>query len=317
MAYKLFKQENSRWHHNQMESKKQWRNHFRELSQININSLLEVLENDAKQAGWLRYAPLNWAGRPVANRFAQQMLEFDAMLASNHTLREAATTMIHRYVADHETIDAHRLPVEGPVIIAANHPGLTDTLALFSSIHRDDIKIIAEAKPFLTSLPHVSDRLIYLESNRRGGAAVMKQAVRHLADSGCLVVFPAGKIEADPVIGPATTTLPSWSNSIFLMASKVAHAKILPVIISGVCWHRAYQWTHATDLPGESSQARFAAAVQLIFQMMLPGFRPTRVQVRYGHTIKMPEDGSRASMQETAIHMKKELLTLIEQNPSQ
>ena len=78
------------------------------------------------------------------------------------------------------------VPAEGPLIIAANHPGAADSAAIGANAGRDDLKILASDVPFLKNLSQIGQRLIFLP--RKGIQArmlAMREAIRAvLAKSG-------------------------------------------------------------------------------------------------------------------------------------
>ena len=109
---------------------------------------------------------------------------------------------------------ADRLP-DGPFLALSNHPGLTDTLALFTALGHPDLKIIALNRPFLLSLPNVSKQLFYVSDNSNERVAPVRRGSMHVRNGGSALTFPAGHSEPDPeVYAGAVESLASWTDSV-------------------------------------------------------------------------------------------------------
>ena len=141
---------------------------------------------------------MRWIFSRAARIFAQQMLDFDAAIAA-FGLAEAACLTERLYVRDVRVFGADRLP-DGPFLALSNHPGLTDTLALFTALGHPDLKIIALNRPFLLSLPNVSKQLFYVSDNSNERVALVRRVSMHLRNGGSALTFPAGHSEPDPEV---------------------------------------------------------------------------------------------------------------------
>lgn len=172
--------------------------------------------------------------KPSAVNFAREVLHIDALVAS-HGLQHAMAQVVARYAGGLERIGESRLPKDGPLLIVANHPGLTDGPALLASIPRPDVKVVALNRPFLQALPNISSRLFYMSERASARRGATLQMVRFLREGGCLVVFAGGKIEPDPMHDPAAShCLSEWSQSAAMFSALVPELRILPVVIGGV-----------------------------------------------------------------------------------
>ena len=98
------------------------------------------------------------------------------------------------------------MPAHGPVLLTANHPGLADCLALFATIAREDLRVVAAENPLLDALPNTSRYLISVSEASSGRLGVVRTAARHLKRDGALLTFPGGRIEPDPRCCPAPET---------------------------------------------------------------------------------------------------------------
>ena len=100
------------------------------LIQINTDDILGALGLSQLQIGrrWVEYSC-----RGVARRFAQQVLAFDRSVAEVG-LKCASLKMLQVLQNQLSVHGVENIPAQGPVCFLSNHPGLTDTLALFASI---------------------------------------------------------------------------------------------------------------------------------------------------------------------------------------
>jgi 1-acyl-sn-glycerol-3-phosphate acyltransferase len=172
--------------------------------------------------------------RPAARRFAQQAAQYDRVVAAAG-LQAGGLWGARRLTTRLEVAGQDRLPVEGPLLVVANHPGVGDTLALFASLPRPDLRIVAAARPFLEALPATRQRLIELPDGPHGRRAVIHQVVEHLRGGGAILAFPGGRIEPDPALAPgAAAALLDWSTSVGVFARRVARIVVVPAIVSGV-----------------------------------------------------------------------------------
>jgi putative hemolysin len=150
-------------------------------------------------------------------------------------LHTAAAWGVRQFAAEVQVIGAERLPLSGPVIVAANHPGITDTLAIFAALPRPDLHTVAAVRPFLAALDNVTERLILVDEAANAHLGVVRSVTQHLRRGGCVLTFPAGRIEPDPAVLPgATASLAQWSDSLGLFARLAPAAQIVPLLVSGV-----------------------------------------------------------------------------------
>ncbi len=126
--------------------------------------------------------------------------------------------------------DRENIPVEGRVVIVANHPlGALDALALINLVGsvRRDVKVLANdvlmklepLSPLLLPLP------VFSSGSALGGA---REAYRSLARDEAVIVFPAGEVSRMRPQGVRDTT---WSAGFARLALKT-DAPVLPVHIA-------------------------------------------------------------------------------------
>lgn len=245
------------------------------LTEINLDDLI-----DASGLMWMGKTALRHLFRPWARRFALTAQAFDARVGE-HGLSAGSAWLVAQMSAGLSTTGLEHLPAEGPVFILANHPGMTDTVALFASLaSRPDLRVIAMDRPFLRALPHVARQLIFLPADASGRLSVIRDAGRHLKNGGALLTFPAGEIEPDPAVASAESinALRNWSDSYGLLARLVPDTRFLPALVSHVISPAAQRHPVALLRRTAHDKARLAAALQVA----LPRYRDQVARVSFG-----------------------------------
>lgn len=180
---------------------------------------------------WRR--PVRGALRLPVGRFAKLLVHFED-IALREGFRSAAAWLAARWNRPFEISGGSQIPKTGPVLIASNHPGTVDVLAIAASLPRDDFKAIARGYPFLKALQATSQHLIYTEHNAHVRMAAAREAIRHLRDGGVLLVFPSGDMDPDPSCVPgAKAMLDTWSSSLELLLRCVPEAQVYVATLSG------------------------------------------------------------------------------------
>ena len=286
------------------------------LTRINLDDLVNAF-------GWQNHALLAWFLRRIffrpAQIFAQQMLGFDAAIGKCG-LAEAACSTEQLYVRDLCVFGLERIPA-GPCLFLSNHPGLTDTLALFAALGRDDLKIIALDRPFLLSLPNVANQLFFVKDEPQERVALVRHVSEHLRAGGSVLTFPAGHNEPDPdVYGGAVRSLESWVDSASVFLRLAPQTTVVAVCVRGVMWdkmarHPLVRLRHTHD-----DQQLLASALQLLANVSLRS-KPVIIRVQIGAPI-LPigrdASGKRRGSGEAAVQHQAvltEMKSLIENAP--
>lgn len=222
--------------------------------------------------------------RLPARRFAKEVWQIDALVAS-HGLQVAMQQVVTQYAGGLECLGAENLPQSGPLLIVANHPGLTDGPALLGSIPRKDVKVVALNRPFLHALPEISRHLFYMSETPKERRSVTLQMVRFLREGGCLVVFAGGKIEPDPLLDKAALhRLSEWSESATMFSSLVPDLKVVPVVIGGVI-HPAARKNPLVYLRHQQKDREWlGATLQVIFRR----YQTNTVRLVFGEVLSAP-----------------------------
>lgn len=268
------------------------------LTEVNIADLL-----DSAGLSRFRGTLLCHLFRPTARRFAWTAHEFDTRVGKEG-LAEGSAWLMSRMTAGLVTSDLERVPVQGPLVVLANHPGMTDTVALFTSLaSRPDLRVMASDRPFLRALPNVSRQLILLPENGAGRMAALRGAARHLREGGALLTFPAGDIEPDPATfgpQPALASLQGWSDSFALFARWVPSARFVPALVSNVISPDAQRHPLTRLRRTARDREKLAAAMQVA----LPRYRGLVARVAFGHPSSAGPGGARELSASIAAQMR-------------
>ncbi len=168
-----------------------------------LNSLTEInLDDLVASFGWqenpLPAALVRRLFVHPARKFAGQMVEYDT-LVGRMGLHEASSQVLHgHYIRELCVHGQQNIPADGPLLFLSNHPGMTDTVSLFAAIPHSNLRIIATHRPFLLSLPNISQHLSYISDDPGDRMHAVRQVSTHLRSGGAALTFPAGEIEPDP-----------------------------------------------------------------------------------------------------------------------
>lgn len=268
------------------------------LTQINLDDLVASF-------GWQNFPPLAWLIRRTflrpARKFAGQMVEFDHLVGQSSLAQASRTILQKQYVRDVRVHGSEHIPSGGAALFLSNHPGMADTVSLFAAINRSDLKIIALHRPFLASLTNVTRDLFYISDNASERMRAVRHVSAHLRNGGCVLTFPAGNIEPDPLIYPgALDSLSNWSDSAGVFLRFAPQTRIVPVLVSGVIWEKTARHWLTKLKRTRYEREKLAAALQLL-TTILRNARPTTVHVQFAEPITLQKVGSSDS---EAIHAK-------------
>jgi hypothetical protein len=224
-----------------------------------------------------------------ARKFAGQMVEYDTLVGRMGLHEASCQTLRRYYVKELRVHGKQNIPFDGPVLFLSNHPGMTDTISLFAAISHSNLRIIATHRPFLASLPNISQHLSYLSADPGERMRAVRQLSSHLRAGGSALTFPAGKIEPDPDVHLGTLeAFKEWTDSSGIFMRLIPDLQIVPVLVSGVIWERtAHHWLTRFKRSRED-QERLAAALQLL-AMIMRDARPTTVNIWFDRPITRQE----------------------------
>ena len=233
---------------------------------------------------------LDLLARVPAERLARQISTYDEIVGESG-LAAGGAWALGRMARGVEVEGCGNVPADGPVLLTANHPGLADSLALFATIAREDLRVVAAEKPFLAALPNTSRYLIPVSESTSGRPGAVRTAARHLKRDGALLTFPGGKIEPDPAVLPgARDALEHWSESLDLFARLVPDLTVVPAVVSGVLSPIALR--NPLILVRRHRRDREWLAATL--QMLTPALRNVTTRVVFGRSVRTGDvpDGS-------------------------
>jgi hypothetical protein len=229
--------------------------------------------------------PLGLLSRVPARRLARQVATYDRVVGESG-LGAGGTWALERMARRVEVEGRENVPREGPLLIAANHPGLGDSLALFATIPRTDLRVVAAERPLLKALPNTSRYLLTVAEASPGRFGLVRAATRHLRDGGAVLTFPGGRIEPDPTVLPgAAEALERWSGSIDLFARLVPGLTVVPAIVSGVLSPAALR-NPLIYLRRRPEDREWLAAT---LQMMTPMLRNVTTGVKFGQPVRVED----------------------------
>jgi hypothetical protein len=233
---------------------------------------------------------LGLISRIPARRLARQVTTYDEIVGESG-LAAGGAWALEQMARRVEVEGLENVPREGPLLLAANHPGLSDTVALFATTPRADLRVVAAERPFLNALPNTSRYLLTVPERSQVRFGLVRTATRHLRGCGAVLTFPGGKIEPDPAVLPgAVEALGHWSVSVDLFARLVPDLVVVPVIVSGVLSPTALR-NPLTFLRRRREDREWLAAT---FQMMTPALPNVTTRIAFGRPVHADDsvDGS-------------------------
>lgn len=222
--------------------------------------------------------------RGITDRMAALGVPFDSLVHEQGLptgCRWAAAHFCHPALVRGEDL----VPAEGPLLIAANHPGAYDAFTLLSVLPRLDIKWISSYIPFFDKLPHTRQHIIFSTSddpNER--MLVMRQAIQHLKKGGCLVYIAAGHREPDPhTYHGAAESVENWLDVFDAFFKYVPGLRLQPAILSGMVSQRWAKHPLTWLRRKQIDQQRLAEFGQVISQLRKPGKLKMTPRLTFGH----------------------------------
>lgn len=221
--------------------------------------------------------------RGAARGLAHKVIAYDEQVAAGG-LRAGGVWAMRQFAARLVVSGAEHIPAGGPLLIVANHPGLSDTTALFAAIERPDLRVVAADRLFLRALPHTSRYLLYIDETKTSRSGAVRAAGRHLRGGGALLTFPAGRIEPDPsVLDGAEQSLETWSDSMDALARLAPGVTVVPAIVGGVLSPAALRHP-LTALRSKPQDRQWLAA---LLQLQLRSLQGVTVNVAFGRALRI------------------------------
>lgn len=273
------------------------------LIAINLDDLLDAIGLSA-----LRGVVPRMLLRPAVQRFSGIVRTFDDRVGSAG-LAAASEWVLGRLAGGLQITGHSHIPAHGPLLVLSNHPGMTDTAALFASLKlRSDLRVIARDRPFLRALPHACASLILVaDDDDRSRVRALYAGLKHLRGGGALLTFPAGEIEPDPAtagVRPALDALQGWSDSAGLMARAAPGTCIVTAIVSQVVSDRALRHPLARLRRNTADREKLAAAMQILW----PPYQAMPARVALSAPLAAADTLSPGELRQTILAMASALI---------
>jgi len=257
-----------------------------------LELLTGILAREGAEAlGWEHGRPGGAAARallrPAARRVAREFAATDAAFASR-ALPDAARWTLDHFSVSLEVAGLDRVPRSCPILLVANHPGLTDAVAIIAALDRPDVRIVAADYPFLHAMRGLGPHLIFLGATGASQLGWIRAVSRDLRRGGVVLLFPAGRLEPDPAVLGAEGALLPWSASVDVIRRFAPEAQIVPAAVTGVLSQGAF----AHPLTRVRRTARDRQRVATLVQMISPHYRRVGARIAFGAPVAADFDGA-------------------------
>ncbi len=232
---------------------------------------------------------LGWIFTLPATIFARFMAMVDQAVAEEGP-PAGCQVMLDQLGVAVEVDGRSNIPLDGPTIILANHPGAYDSMAIGSLLPRKDLKAIVGKTRFFETLPHIHPWLLYVSQDRGENMLALRKAIEHLNKGGIMLQFGSGLIEPDPAHQPVSDAVfDKWSPSLEILLRKAPDTHVVPTIASGVLLERFLKHPLTRLRKGAMDQRRLAEFRQIIQQLLFPNSVDARPCVSFGAPFKLAD----------------------------
>ena len=208
--------------------------------------------------------------RLPAGRFAGIMARADE-LAGSSGLPGVARSILADFGLEPAVRGAEEIPKDGPLIVASNHPGAYDSLAIMAAVPRTDLKVVISDVGFTRALAAAREFFIYAPHETAGRMRTLREAIRHLAGGGSLLIYPHTEVDPDPESSPgAREALNDWSPSLEIMLRRVPRARLQVAIASGILLPRFVEHPLVKVRRGAAQRQKLAEFLQVSWQLVFP-----------------------------------------------
>lgn len=179
------------------------------------------------------------------------------------------------------------LPAEGPLLLASNHPGIFDSMAILGQLPRSDLRVVAGGVPYLNEMPNARKHIFYTDHSPQASVQVLRKSVRHLRSGKCVLIFPTGLADPDPDhMDGARERIERWSGSVAVMMRQAPETMLVPVTVSGILSPKYLNHPAALIQPRVRFRQRVAEFFQLFRQFQRKGVPPmSRPRLTFGAPI--------------------------------
>ncbi|HNR02182.1 MAG TPA: lysophospholipid acyltransferase family protein [Anaerolineaceae bacterium] len=259
----------------------------RELSASLMNEVVGAVglpKNDMTRS-------LMWriVGKP-ALRLARIGVTFERLIAEKGLPVACAWSLTHFCNPAQVTVQ-EEIPREGPLLLAANHPGAYDVLVYTAMLKRKDVCWIATEIPFLRLLPNASSHIFYVDrTDMASRSSALRQIARHLKSGGAMVYFASGHRDPDPAVFPgAEKGMDEWLKVYDLLYRYVPDLKVQPVLASGIVSEHWARHRITRLRRRQLDRHRLAEFGQVISQLLNPGRLMITPAVSVGRVVSLSD----------------------------
>ncbi|MGD8518923.1 MAG: 1-acyl-sn-glycerol-3-phosphate acyltransferase [Anaerolineae bacterium] len=240
----------------------------------------------------LGLSPQGWARRlldPIlrvpGDRFAQLATELETRLTDSG-FSAALHWLQSQYVSDIAIQGAEHIPRQGPLLVAANHPGGYDGLAILANLGRDDSKIVISDVPLTRVLPQMAQHMIFVSSGPQGRMSAARATIRHLQSGGAILIFPSGIVDPDPDLqSGAEQGLADWSPSLELFLRRIPETQLVVSVVSSVLSQSALNNPLVRLVQPAWRRRKLATFLQISQQLVLARELPLSMRLRFGQPV--------------------------------
>ena len=229
-----------------------------------------------------------------AGRFAGIVARADDEAASSG-LSGAARSILADFSLAPVVWGAEAVPKAGPLLIAANHPGAYDSLAIMSSVPRKDLKVVLSDVGFTRAFAAARGYFIYAPPTTAGRTQALRASIRHLRSGGALLLYAHTEVEPDPETSPgAREALDDWSRSIEIILLRVPGTKLQAAISSGILMRRFLASPLVRVRRDPARRQKLAEFLQVSWQMVRPRSVRPRIHLSFSAPVgreDLPRDG--------------------------
>lgn len=234
------------------------------------------------------------AFRLPAGRFAAMMVRADAVIREEG-LPGGGRSVLREFGLEPVFRGTEHIPAAGPLIVASNHPGAYDSLALMAAVPRPDLKIILSDVGFTRAFEAARRHFIYAEDTPAARSRALRDSLRHLEAGGALLIYPHTEVEPDPETGPgAAEALGDWSRSLEIMVRRVPAAVIQVAIASGVILPRFALSPVVRVRRDPARRQKLAEFLQVATEMVFPRRVRPRIHLSFAEPVaaaRLPAGG--------------------------
>jgi 1-acyl-sn-glycerol-3-phosphate acyltransferase len=218
-------------------------------------------------------------------KFTRLLVEFENAVADGGPAH-GCQVLFKYFFNDLQVNGVEKIPQEGPVILAGNHPGGMDFVAEGGLAGRKDLMTISSDVNFMRPLPVVSSHMAMITADPRTRFQALKETITHLQNGGILLLYPSGSIDPDPqFFRNAKDHLSRWSRSLEVYLKKVPEVQIVPLISSNVLNERFLFNKLVMTQKLRVERQRAAEFLQTLNMMFFKGKR-LNLQISFGDPLQ-------------------------------